>query len=186
MSYVALLDTNAIWPFALRDTILRAAERKLFSPSWSQQILDELVRSLTLKRPDLTAKQIQHLVSEMTIHFPEALVENYQDLIPVMRNHEEDRHVLAAAVRKGAAVVVTNNVTHFPPEACEAYNIDIQTPDEFLCHLWHLSPEEMADILVQQAADLRYPPCTVDDVLEVLGRSVPRFAQTALESGLLD
>ena len=50
--------------------------------------------------------------------FPEALVTGYAYLTEVMRNDPRDRHVLAAAVRAGAAVIVTNNVRDFPVEAC--------------------------------------------------------------------
>src|SRR2546430_462208 len=119
----------------------------------------------------------------MLMHFPEALVSDYRDLIPAMRNHEGDRHVLAAAVRAGAAVIVTWNIAHFPPTACACYDIDVQTPDDFLARLWVLHPEELVLVLDQQAEHLINPPRTTRQVIETLQRSLPRFAGLALSSG---
>lgn len=185
MPFAAFLDANALWSAAVRDTILRAAEQDLFRPVWTEQILEELARSLKRERPDIDPARFDRLLDQMLRAFPQALVENYQDLIPVMRNDEGDRHVLAAAVRAGADAIVTWNAAHFPAEACAPYSIAVQTPDEFLSHLWHLSPEDMASILERQADALAKPAMTARQVVEVLRRSVPRFAEIALRSGLI-
>lgn len=112
-------------------------------------------------------------------------MERYEPLIPVMRNDEGDRHVLAAAVRSGSEVIVTWNTAHFPPEACAPYDIEVQDPDEFLCDLWSVDPEAIAHVLRLQAEHLVNPPKTVSQVIATLRRSVPQFAETAQSSGLL-
>lgn len=185
MVFVALLDANVFWSAAVRDTLLLAAERDLFRPVWSRQILDEMASSLKNRRPDLDPARIDRTVYEMVTHFPEALIDGYQSLIGVMTNHGGDRHVLAAAVRAGASVIVTWNKDHFPSHACDPYDIDIQNPDQFLCHLWHLSSEDMADVLTEQAGHLMSPPRTTLQVVETLRRSMPQFAQIAQRSGLI-
>jgi hypothetical protein len=53
-------------------------------------------------------------------------------------NHPKDRHVLAAAIRGRADVIVTSNIKDFTSEACEPYDVDVQTPDEFLSHQWEM------------------------------------------------
>lgn len=45
------------------------------------------------------------------------MVKDYEGLIPAMTNHEKDRHVLAAAVRANAELVVTDNKKDFPLSA---------------------------------------------------------------------
>ncbi|MHB1415096.1 MAG: PIN domain-containing protein [Chloroflexota bacterium] len=185
MGFVVLLDANVLWSAAVRDTILRAVEADLFRPAWTEQILEELGRSLLRERPYLTSTQVAYLIDMLTQGFPEALVYGYEDLVPVMSNHEGDRHVLAAALRAGASVIVTSNLAHFDETSRKPYDIDLQTPDDFLCHLWHLSPETMARILREQAAALQNPPLTVHQVLETLARTAPQFAAIALRSGLL-
>jgi len=182
VTFVALLDANVLWSAPLRDTILRAARRDLFRPAWTEAILAEVAGSLKRRRPDLDPERIDRTVGIIHTKFPAALVEGYEALIPIMQNDQGDRHVLAAAVRAGAQVIVTSNVRDFPAAACSPYDIDIQPPDEFLCHLWHLRPPAMAQILREQAADLHKPPQTPRQVLDTLERSVPTFVATALQS----
>lgn len=75
MPLVALLDANVLWSAALRDTLLLAAEQDLFRPVWTRQILGEMSRSLTARRPDLDPTRIDRTVELILSHFPEALVE---------------------------------------------------------------------------------------------------------------
>ncbi|HEV8638661.1 MAG TPA: hypothetical protein VG370_30990 [Chloroflexota bacterium] len=88
MAFVALLDANALWPFILRDTLVRAHLARLYCALWSREILDEVARTLKRERPDLDPARIDRTCALLLEHFPDALVENYQDLIPVMRNEE--------------------------------------------------------------------------------------------------
>lgn len=183
--FIALLDANALWPISICDVLLRAAEAGLYHPKWSKAILDELVNSLIRERPDLDPERIKARVEDMRGTFPEAMVSGYEGLIPTMLNDPRDRHVLAAAVRANAAVIVTDNVGDFPSAACEPYEIEVQTADKFLCDLWHLDPKVMAHGLRDAAADLKNPPKTSEEVTATLGRRCPTFARTVLESGFL-
>jgi predicted nucleic acid-binding protein len=185
MAFIALLDANVLWPVSLRDTLLRAHLARLYRAAWSRDILEEVERTLKRRYPHLDAASFERLHRVLLDKFPEALVENYDDLIPVMRNEVGDRHVLAAAVRGRADVLVTFNVRDFPREACHPYAIDVQTPDRFLSHLWHLDPERMADVLVEQAAALHKKPMTPDELVTSLERQVPEFAAVVRTSGLL-
>jgi hypothetical protein len=186
MAFVALFDTDALWPIWTTDLLLRAAEKDLYRPVWTARILDSLARYMKEKYNRLAPEKIDHRIAEMRKYFPDAEVEGYEALIPVMTNVEHDRHVLAAAVRAHAAVIVTQNTKHFPLDACSPYSIDVQTLDDFLCHLWHLKPKTMASLLRQQAADLSSPKLTVVDIISKLQKQVPRFAETAWISGQFD
>ncbi|WP_084080893.1 PIN domain-containing protein [Edaphobacter aggregans] len=49
---------------------------------------------------------------------PDALVTGYRQLVPALNLPDpNDGHVLAAAVRGGASMIVTNNIKDFPAEA---------------------------------------------------------------------
>ncbi|GEM_PF-5052365 len=50
VSLIALLDANALWSAAVRDTLLLAAEHNLFRPAWTHQVLHEMAESLKAKR----------------------------------------------------------------------------------------------------------------------------------------
>lgn len=174
--FVVVLDANVLFPFVLRDTLLRAAEAELYAPRWSERILDEARRNL-VATGRMTEAQAGALVSAMATAFPEALVDGFDSLIDAMPNDEGDRHVAAAAVKAGAQVIVTSNLRDFAnlPEGIEA-----QSPDEFLCGLDDLAPDTMIRLLREQATALTKPTWTVDDLLVRLRRTAPTFGDRVL------
>src|SRR5262245_11370468 len=131
-----VLDANVLYPFSLRDTLLRAAAAALYQLYWTDEILDEVCRNLIEDRRTST-EQATKLRGAMTRAFPESMVVDYARLIPAMPNDAKDRHVTAAAVRCGAQVIVTANLRDFTPVPD---GIDVRSPDEFLCDLFDLNP----------------------------------------------
>jgi hypothetical protein len=113
------------------------------------------------------------LTTRLEAAFPEALVEGFDSIIPVMQNQEKDRHVLAAAVKAGAQTIVTFNLKHFPEGVLERLGIEAQPPDEFLIHQYHLSPESVTHRLHAQAQLVRR---TLPELLATLAQSAPGFA----------
>ncbi|MBM4345239.1 MAG: PIN domain-containing protein [Deltaproteobacteria bacterium] len=169
--FVVVLDANVLFPFALRDTLFRAAESGLYSARWSDEILAETSRNL-VKRRKLEPLQAARLVAQIDAAFPEAKIAVPNALINGMQNDPGDRHVAAAAVVAGAQVIVTINVRHFRqlPDGIEA-----QHPDEFLCHLVGLAPGLFPQLIAAQAAALRKPPYARDQLLDCLAKVVPKF-----------
>jgi predicted nucleic acid-binding protein len=126
-----VLDTCVLEPMPLCDTLLRLAEEPAFyTPKWSGDILREL-RS-TLQRMGYTPAQSSRRITAMTAAFEDAEVEEHKGLIDRMTNHPKDRHVLAAAVRCEAQVIVTFNVKDFGPQSLRRHGLAVLTPDEFL------------------------------------------------------
>ena len=172
--FKVVLDANVLYPFSLRDTLLRAATDGLFQLYWSEHILDETTRNLVAKGTT-TDDQATRLRAAMTEAFPESMVTGHESLIDAMPNQEKDRHVAAAAVKAGAQVIVTSNLKDFRllPDGIEA-----QSPDEFLSNLFDLDPASMVQLVNDQAKALRNPPCSVDELLRGLAKMVPHFAQS--------
>lgn len=171
--FVVVLDANVLFPFVLRDTLLRAAEADFYAARWSDQILNEATRNLVASGR-MPPEGAARLAVGLGVAFPDAKVDGYEDLIPAMRNHQGDRHVAAVAVKAGAQVIVTSNLKHFQnlPEGIEA-----QSPDEFLCHLFGLAPEAFPNLLARQAAALLRPPWTMVELLVALRQTVPGFVR---------
>jgi len=167
-----LLDANVIYPFTLRDTLLRGAEHGCYQVYWSQQILDEATKNL-VKNETMKAAQAKRLQVQMANAFPEAMVEDYESLINGMNNHPGDRHVAAAALKAKAQIIVTQNTKHFKnvPD-----DVTVQNADEFLTSQYGLFPYEFAEIIKEQASALRNPPQSVRDIIEGLRKSAPNFA----------
>lgn len=171
---VAVLDTNVLVPVSLTDTLLRSAEHRRYVPPWSEAILDEVIRHVARLHPAGGTQAARRRVAFMCEAFPDAMVEGWEDLVEEMTNDPKDRHVLAAAARGDADVIVTNNLDDFPADACAPLGLRSLTADGFLCDIWHDDPELAYSMIEQQAADLR--DHDTDSVLDVLTGHVPKFS----------
>jgi hypothetical protein len=150
--FPVLLDACVLIPMPLADTLLRLASApRLYSPKWTDQIMTEVSRNLQ-ENLGLTPEQAQYRESEIRRYFPEAWVDGYEELVPVMTNQEKDRHVLAAAVRARSEVIVTYNLKDFPRSSLAPYSIVAQGPSTFLKNLYELDPARVMRTLERQAA----------------------------------
>ncbi len=176
MAFGATYDACVLHPAGLRDLLVRLAATGLFRAHWSQDILDEMVRSILRRRPDLTQAQLDRTCELMCDAVPDCLTTGYEDLIGgLCLPDPNDRHVLAAAIRSGSQVIVTENLGDFPSHVLETYGIDTQTPDVFVLHLVELSPRTVYGVLEAQAAALSNPPIDLDHLLQRLEQSgLPR------------
>ncbi|SRR5260370_634888 len=174
-SFVVVLDACVLFPAPLRDTLLRAASAGLYRMQWTNDILEEVQRNL-VSNLNIPEEKAQRLIDIMRKYFPEALITQHTPLINSMPNDPKDRHVLAAAVVCRAQVIVTHNLRHFSRELLSLFEVEAQSPDKFLTHLFYLDPDRMTEIVKEQAGDLRNPPHTVREVLNILAYHAPKFA----------
>jgi predicted nucleic acid-binding protein len=177
--FVVVVDANVLFPFTLRDTILRAAAAGFYQLRWSAEILDERERNL-IATGWVASDNAAKLRATMERCFPEAEITGYSSLASGLQNDEKDRHVVAAALKAGAQVITTSNLRDFAPlpEGLEA-----QSPDEFLCNLFDLDPEAFVELLREQAADLAKPPVTFDELLVQLARIAPDLVVAVRQHG---
>lgn len=171
-----VLDACVLFPAALRDTLLLAAEVPLYHPCLTDEIVEEARRNLVNKRKS-SETQAQKLVLSLNNAFREYFVKDYQPLIPLMPINEKDRHVLAAAITSQSHVIVTHNLKDFPANSLVPYNIEAWSPDQFLLQLLSDNPDKMKVLLLEQATLLRNPPMTVSQILDQLALNAPKFAQ---------
>lgn len=172
---VVLLDANVLFTFALRDTILLAAEREMCHVRWSDRILTETRKNL-VENGIVRVDQAAHLVREILAAFPGSLVVGYEPLVARMTNHPGDRHVAAAALHASADAIVTFNLRHFRPETLAPHGIRAISPDTFLLECLARSPETMIAITEYQEAHRRRPTQTAHQIIAGLARLAPRYA----------
>jgi predicted nucleic acid-binding protein len=176
VAFPVFFDTCALYGAKLTDLILRTAEFGAFRPLWSAHVLEELQNALARRiAPEAAARR----VSQMRVAFPDAEVQGYEALIDTMRCDPKDRHVLAAAVRADAAIIVTFNLKDFPAAALDPFDISAVHPDEFLLDQLDLYPAQVLRALDELSASYERPPMTVDQVLAALTPWVPGFAAAA-------
>jgi predicted nucleic acid-binding protein len=177
--FPVLLDACVLIPMPLADTLLRLASApRLYHPKWSDQIIAEVSRTLQGKF-GISSERAQYRESEIRRHFPEAWVDGYEGLISVMTNQEKDRHVLAAAVRARAEVIVTYNTKDFQRESLAPYSITAQGPSTFLKNLFELDPVAVIGGLTRQASAIDQ---TLPQLLNRLRLNVPGFVTTLEEA----
>lgn len=71
------------------------------------------------------------------------MVENYEPLIEALTLPDiKDRHVLAAAIKTNANIIVTNNLKDFPSDYLRTYGLAAKSADDFITDTIDLNPEQ--------------------------------------------
>jgi len=115
----------------------------------------------------------------------DCLVSGYEPLVEVLDLPDPgDRHVLAAAIKVNAQVIVTRNLKDFPAERLTQWNIRAKSPDSFVRDVIGISRESVW-ICIQQIVDSRRRrPVTIDDVLGELERAGLAGSVAVLRAGI--
>lgn len=167
--FTAVYDACVLYPAPLRDFLMRLALSGRFRARWSEQIHEEWKRNLLSNRCDLTREQLDRTSALMDLAIPDGLVTEYEVLIDGLPLPDpDDRHVLAAAIRCNASVIVTFNEKDFPLQALAPFGIEAQHPDEFVENLFDLDPAAVVAAAQRQRSQLKNPPMDVERYLEVL------------------
>lgn len=171
--YRVLLDSCVLANYAVCDLYLRMAETpRLLIPKWTEEILDEVYRTHTekLQWPDELATSFRE---EIVKAFPEAMITGYEGLIPVMKNDEKDRHVLAAAVREKLDLIITFNLKDFKTEALEPWNLKAVHPQDYLLSIFSMDP---AKFIAKLSGISRKREEELEDTILYLGRALPALS----------
>ncbi|MDZ4801704.1 MAG: PIN domain-containing protein [Bryobacteraceae bacterium] len=169
--FSAFYDANVLYPAELRNLLMHLAVTGLFRAKWSANVHEEWISSLLKNRHDLTRDKLERTRMLMDKHAIDALVIGYEDLIPGLQLPDpNDRHVLAAAIRGQANVIVTMNLRDFPSDVLAPFGIEAQHPDEFVLHLLDLAPGAVVAAAENHRQSLKNPSKTVSEYLETLER----------------
>ncbi len=167
--FTAVYDACVLYPAPLRDFLMWLGLSGRFRARWSAQIHDEWKRNLLINRPDLSVEQLNRTSDLMDSAIPDGVVEGYQDLIEGLQlPDKDDRHVLAAAIRCNASVIVTFNQKDFPADALRTFGIEAQHPDVFIGDLLDLDTASVVTAAQRQRATLKKPPMDAEHYLEIL------------------
>lgn len=167
--FTAVFDACVLYPAPLRDFLMWLSLSGRFRARWTAQIHDEWVRNLLKNRPELDAANLQRTVDLMNQAVPDAMVTGHEELIVGLNLPDpDDRHVLAAAIRCGASVIVTFNEKDFPHEKLAPFGVEVQHPDEFIDNLFDLDQAAVVAAAQKQRHTLKNPPIDVDRYLEIL------------------
>ena len=111
---IAFFDANVLYPAELRNFLMHLALTGIFRAQSSYNVREEWISNLLKNRPDLTRQKLERTRQLMDRAALDALVVGYEKLIPKLTLPDEnDRHVLAAAIRSEARSIVTMNLKGF-------------------------------------------------------------------------
>ena len=146
-------------------------------------INDEWTRNLLKNSPQLDSTKVQRTVQLMSDAVRDWEVTNFQDLVPsVSLPDENDRHVLAAAVKANADAIITLNLKHFPESSLSPHGVEALHPDDFVLDLLDLNAHQVLEAARLCWQRRRKPPLTWDQYLESLKRSsLPQSAEKLRE-----
>lgn len=169
MRFVVLFDACVLYPAPLRDFLLNLALTDLFAARWTDRIHSEWIDNLLDQRPELSREKLERTRNLMNQAIPDSLITDYESLIDGLDLPDaDDRHVLAAAIRAGAQVIVTFNLKDFPSAKLEPFGIEALHPDEFVTYQMELHEGTVVSAAKAQRANLSKPPVSADQLLQTL------------------
>jgi predicted nucleic acid-binding protein len=138
--YTAFADACSLVNVLKRNLLLTLAEAEFFRLRWSKEVLDETEKALAevfanrnSSDPDGQAA-LQR--ARMERAFEDAMVSEYDAFMSVGASLPDanDAHVLAAALKTQAAVIITDNLKHFPASILAELNMEARSTDAFLAN----------------------------------------------------
>ncbi len=166
VKFKCVLDTNVIYPLWIRDLLMWFAYYELYTPKWSKNIFDEWISVMIRKGID--EKEALVRANKMNRAFPDAFVENYEPLIDSLTLPDlNDRHVLAAAIKTNADLIITNNLKDFPEDYLASFGLKAKTPDDFFTDIIDLNHDLSVQAFKKLVLNKKNPPFDEYDVLDI-------------------
>jgi len=185
--FTALVDACVLASALKRNMVLSLSEAQFFRIRWSAKIMTETERTIAklLKRkgaPDhKAAAKLQ--CERMNLAFEEANVSGFEPLEASLSEiNKKDRHVLAAAIKSSASVIVTDNLRDFDSVYCSQFDIEPLSSDAFLADCIELSPSASMATLRTMRERLKNPEITPETFITYCeGQALPKTATLMLE-----
>lgn len=169
--FTALINACVLAGALKRNLLLSLAEAEFFRLRWSGPILDETERAIAgilAGRGDAAAAEHAARAREfMEIAFAEAMVSDFETFLTVHGDlpDPDDAHVVAAALKTQAKVIVTDNLKDFPAELMTALNLDVRSSDAFIADAVALDPGKAVAAIRRMRERLKKPAKTSDLLL---------------------
>lgn len=180
--FTAVIDACVLAGALPRNVVLSLAEAGLYRARWSGRILDETERAIERMlsgrgKSDPAVRAARHR-SAIERAFPEGAVEGFEDIERGLTLPDpDDRHVLAAAIKGGAQVIVTENAKDFPDDRLAPFGIARRSTDEFIADAIDL--EQAAAVEALRRMRRRFKRPDLDPAMLIVRLEAAGLVQTA-------
>ncbi len=169
--FSVLADACVLVPVLKRNLLLSLAKAEFFRVRWSAEILGETERSIAKVFADKghadAADRAGRSRRAMERAFEDAAVTGYEGLIDGLKGLPDpgDAHVIAAAVKTRASVIVTDNLKHFPERLLAPLDLEAKTADAFIADTIDLDTGQAVAAVRQMRARFQRPEKTAEMLL---------------------
>jgi len=169
--FTAFVDACTLAGVLKRNLLLSLAEAEFFRLRWSRRVLDETegaLQEIHGKRGHAdAAARASRARASMEIAFEDAMVEDYDDFLSIAEElpDPDDAHVLAAALKTQAAMIVTENLKDFPSQTLAPLNIEAKCADEFIADTIALDPGRAVAAIRRMRERFKKPEKTAEALL---------------------
>ena len=158
-------DASVLFKAAVTRFVLGAALSGEYRPAWSEAVIDEARRNLLAAgRLSALAALEQNLV---LIRDPIVQSADSEAEATLVRTDAKDRHVMAAASKSGATLLLTDNTKDFDPDEARSLGLVVVSPDQFATSIARRSPYALLRHVQ------RVPRSRLDRYAEILTRELP-------------
>ena len=143
----AVLDACVLYPTVLREVLVGVAKSGLYTPLWSDRILEEWARA-TRKIGPSAEDVARGEVALLKAAFPKASIAAQPGLEARLHLPDDnDIHVLAVAIAGSADAIITFNARDFPRHVLAVEGINRRDPDGFLWEMWSHHPDAVGAVI---------------------------------------
>ncbi len=169
--FTALIDACTLADTLRRNLLLTLAEEEFFRVRWSQPILEEtraaIHKMLMSREADDAYQKSARAISHMEQAFEDATVLDFSAYMPSCAGLPDpgDAHVVAAALKTQANLIVTENLKDFPTSILGPLNLEAKSADAFLADTIALETGRAVQAIQRMRLRFKRPELSADQLL---------------------
>lgn len=169
--FTAFVDACVLASALRRNLLLTLAEAEFFRVRWSAVVMDETEKAireiLTGKGAEDAGERAARARRAMESAFEEAPVADFDSFLQVCDGwpDPDDAHVVAAALKAKASVIVTENLADFPQEKLAPLSIEARSADAFIADTIALDDGRAVAAIRRMRERFKKPAMTAERLL---------------------
>jgi len=169
--FTAFIDACSLASVLRRNLLLTLAEAEFFRVRWSAEVISEVERAIAKiladKGDEASGSKASLACNHMMRAFEDAIVADYDHLKCVCDGWPDpgDAHVVAAALKTQASMIVTENLSDFPADRLASLNMEAKSADSFLADTIGLDPGKAVAAIRVMRERFKKPALTPEKLL---------------------